>query len=70
MNVPKYTYDDKVRFRFPRKDAIEVHTGIVIVVDAYGTMEQSEEPSYDIRIPEKHAIYKHVRESWVIGKEE
>jgi len=70
MNAPKFKRDEKVRFRFPRKDTIEEHVGVIFVVDAYGTMEQGEEPSYDIRIPEEHALYKHVRESWVIGKEE
>ena len=52
MNAPKYNREDKVRFRFPRRDTVEEHVGVIVVVDVYGTMEQNEEPSYDIQVPE------------------
>ena len=46
-----------------------IKTGTVWVVDAYGTMEQDEEASYDIwvEVEEERCLYKHVRESKVIG---
>lgn len=70
IGVPKYKRGDCVLFNFPRMDTVEQHVGIITVVDAYGTMEQNEEPSYDIRISEDQALYKHVRESWIVRKEE
>ena len=44
-------------------------TGTIWVVDAYGTMEQDEEASYDIWVEagEERCLYKHIRESKVKG---
>lgn len=61
FNPPKYKLGDTVSFEFKG----EIHTGQIFVVDRYGTFEQAEEPSYDIRTPE--FIMKHVRESLVIA---
>ena len=46
-----------------------IKTGTVWVVDAYGTMEQDEEASYDIWVEagEERCLYKHIRESKVKG---
>ena len=38
-------------------------TGEVQIVDAYGTFEQNEEPSYDVYVKEDNCLYKHIRES-------
>ena len=42
-------------------------TGIVRVVDEFGTFEQNEEPSYDIEmeVDGKPVLYKHLRQSIV-----
>ena len=40
--------------------------GIIQVVDAWGTFEQNEEPSYDILCEKKNCLYKHVLESEII----
>lgn len=38
-------------------------TGKVSIVDAHGTFEQNEEPSYDVYVKEDNCLYKHIRES-------
>ena len=63
IEPPLYEKEDKVRFSVD-DDVLE---GIISVVDAYGTFEQDEEPSYDIRVVGK-CLYKHVRQSLVIEK--
>lgn len=42
--------------------------GIIGIVDSYGTMEQKEEPSYDIEVGEEVVLYKHILESEIICK--
>lgn len=41
--------------------------GLIFVVDAYGTMEQDKQPSYDIIVYGENMLYKHIEESAVIG---
>ena len=37
------------------------------IIDAYGTFEQDEEPSYDIFVQgNPGCLYKHIRQSWVL----
>ena len=61
IGKPKYKRMDMVEFEARG----EMKRGRVYIVDAYGTFEQSEEPSYDIRVEEENCIYKHMRESWL-----
>lgn len=62
---PKYTFEDKVLFEVT-KDKILM--GKIEVVDCFGTFEQDEEPSYDIFVKgESGGLYKHIRESEIIG---
>lgn len=64
VDPPKYRKGDMVRF--PGRDTILV--GSISIIDAYGTFEQSEEPSYDIFVKgTPGTLYKHVRESEVLG---
>lgn len=63
MPGPKYKKGDVVRFKF--FDDREPFEGMVEIVDAYGTFEQNEEPSYDIYKFDNNTLYKHVRESLV-----
>ncbi len=58
---PRYHYDEIVRFSW----GTEEKTGKIRIIDAYGTFEQNEEPSYDILV-EESGLYKHVRESEII----
>jgi hypothetical protein len=37
--------------------------GMIQIVDAYGTFEQEDEPSYDICVEEENCIYKQIRET-------
>lgn len=60
-----YHHRDYVRF-FYEGQTLE---GIIGITDAYGTMEQAEEPSYDIEVGgEDFILYKHIRESDIIRK--
>lgn len=68
FDEPKYHHGDRVIFKASRE---EQYVGIVEIVDRYGTFEQAEEPSYDILVKgEPGCLYKHIRESDVIGPAE
>ena len=60
MKAPDFKKGDTVKFIW--KDSIK--RGQVYIVDAEGTFEQWEEPSYDIMV-EDEGLYKHLRESLV-----
>ena len=64
LGHPKYTYKDKVRFKFRNLTLV----GSIVVVDSYGTWEQNEEPSYDLVVDMNNTLYKHIRESSVVEK--
>ena len=64
IGKPKYKYEDNVTFIFKGKEK----SGIIYIVDSYGTLGQSEEPSYDIYSPLENCLFKHIRESEVLGK--
>ena len=61
LGKPQYRRDEMVCFRWGEIEKV----GKVRNIDAYGTFEQSEEPSYDILV-EDNALYKHVRESEIV----
>ena len=65
LGSPRYQYDDIVQFT----NFDTVKTGNIAIIDAYGTFEQNEEPSYDIYVEEENCLYKHVRESWIVDEE-
>lgn len=44
----------------------KIRKGEVEIVDADGTFEQNEEPSYDIFVAEENLFCKHIRESDII----
>ncbi|MDD3219222.1 MAG: hypothetical protein PHC41_08805 [Lachnospiraceae bacterium] len=69
IGEPKYSYEDKVDFSFPFKNETIELSGVIRVVDPNGTMEQQEEPSYDLEAFYQGAIclFKHVRESEIHG---
>ena len=64
IGKPKYKREDNVTFIF---NGVE-KSGVIYIVDSYGTFEQNEEPSYDIYSPLENCLFKHVRESEVLGE--
>lgn len=42
--------------------------GMIQIVDAYGIIEQEDEPSYDICVEEENCLYKHIRETDIVRK--
>ena len=63
VGSPKYAYGDIVSFSLPEYGTL---SGKIIIIDAYGTFEQSEEPSYDLIADDtdgQPCIVKHIRES-------
>jgi hypothetical protein len=70
IGKPIYKIGDKVSFWFKEGDEKVTLEGEVYIVDAYGTFEQNEEPSYDIMVEKSHfrdepCLYKHIRERFV-----
>jgi hypothetical protein len=63
IGKPKYTYGDQVKISYYGKETV----GTIVIVDAYGTFEQNDEPSYDVMIEAENTVWKHVNESWIIG---
>ena len=65
LGNPKYKRNDKVSF----KAGNNVISGIIEIVDAYGTFFQRKEPSYDILGEEngRQCLYKHIPESFIIN---
>lgn len=57
MKQPDFKRGDVVQFTW--NDMVK--QGEVYIVDAFGTFEQQEEPSYDVRTDE--GLFKHLRES-------
>ncbi len=67
LGEPKFKQEDLVTFEFEIEGKMEKINGAIYVVDAYGTSEQKEEPSYDIEafFRGEMLLFKHIRESEV-----
>lgn len=70
IGMPAFKCEDEVGFFLTPYGETErkFHVGKVYIIDAYGTFEQNEEPSYDIMVEEyngtgKPCLVKHIRES-------
>ena len=61
---PRYHREDILRIKWDNT----IKIGKICIVDAFGTFEQSEEPSYDVLVVEDNCLYKHVCESDILGK--
>lgn len=72
LGKPKFKVGDSVAFKIKGEEKEFLINGEVFIVDAYGTFEQKEEPSYDIMAEESHfnkeqpCLYKHIRESLLL----
>ena len=64
LGKPKYTYGDVVTFRCGE----QTKTGIVAIVDRYGTFFDNSDVSYDILNKDENILYKHFREDLVLSK--
>lgn len=58
---PKFKVGDEVCFEFQGKTKV----GVVFVVDAYGTLYDDSDVSYDIMVEKENMLYKHFTEKLV-----
>lgn len=67
LGNPKFKREQLVTFNFEIEGKMEKIDGVIYVIDADGTSEQSEEPSYDIEafFRGEMILFKHIRESEV-----
>lgn len=61
LGKPKYSRNDTVTFELNGETKI----GTIAIIDAYGTIEQNTEVSYDIFVEDENCLYKHIVESLV-----
>ena len=66
LGKPKYKLGDIVQFKCI--DNNDLKTGIIAIIDKYGTFEDNSDVSYDILNKEENMFYKHFREDFVIKK--
>lgn len=59
-----YDYGDEVSFSFEGKN----YTGIVEIIDKFGTFFDNSEPYYDIFMEEHNILVKHVPQSLIRRK--
>ena len=62
LRKPKYALGQTVVF----KSGHGVKKGKIVVLDARGTFEQKDEPSYDILVGEETIVYKHILETKIV----
>ena len=65
LGKPKYQCGDMVKWGWEPNDK---KTGMIEIVDAYGTFDQNLEPSYDILVKEENCLYKHICKSEILRK--
>lgn len=65
LGQPKYKRGDKVQVDLQANEPAKI--GIIAIVDAYGSWEVSDEPSYDILLMESNEPFlcKHVGEQYI-----
>ena len=64
IGKPQYSIGDIVKFKLDNK----IKTGIVAIVDDYGTFYDSSDVSYDILNRDESMFYKHVSEKYIVDK--
>ncbi len=63
LEKPIYKLGGRVVFNCNKKQ----NTGVIRIIDAYGTFMQDEEVSYDIYVEEENMLYKHILERNIIS---
>lgn len=59
---PKYQFGNIVDFTV----GDDTKTGIIYIIDKYGTFEDNSDVSYDILVGDENCLYKHIREDYII----
>ena len=62
LKKPKYALGQVVEIKSDRG----IKSGKIVVVDARGTSEQNDEPSYYICVETETMVYKHIHESQIV----
>lgn len=67
LGNPKFKREQMVTFSFENNGETISHDGVIYIVDANGTFDQTDEPSYDIEVllDGQVVLFKHVPESQV-----
>lgn len=64
LGKPKYKEGTTVKFTFRN----ELKTGVIWIVDKYGTWNYTEDVSYDIMVESENCLYKHIPEKYVMRR--
>lgn len=64
LGNPKYKVNDIVKFKVDNT----LKTGIIAIVDSYGTFFNKSDVSYDIFVREENMLYKHFTEHCILEK--
>ena len=65
LGKPKFKQEDMLSFNFEVEGKMQKIDGVIYIVDANGTVEQQDEPSYDIEAFYRGEVmlFKHIPES-------
>jgi hypothetical protein len=64
LGKPKYKEGTTVKFIVCGK----LKTGVIWVVDRFGTFDYKEDVSYDIMVESENMLYKHIPEKYVVQR--
>lgn len=64
LGKPKYKVGTTVKFIVCGKSK----TGVIWIVDKYGTWNYTEDVSYDIMVESENCLYKHIPEKYVVKR--
>lgn len=64
LGKPKYKEGTTVKFIVGNK----LKTGVIWVVDKFGTFDYKEDVSYDIMVERENCLYKHIPEKYVVQR--
>lgn len=64
LGKPKYKEGTTVKFIVCGKSK----TGVIWIVDKYGTWNYTEDVSYDIMVESENCLYKHIPEKYVVKR--
>lgn len=71
LGKPKYNYDEEVIFKINYDENEYKINGRIFIIDAYGTLEQNKEVSYDIMVNNSPlhdngpCLFKHIIETQI-----
>ena len=64
LGKPRYKEGTTVKFIFRN----QLKTGVIWVVDRFGTFDYKEAVSYDIMVESENMFYKHIPEKYVVQR--